>query len=79
MLRYRNNDDCIEELDPKNRDDVVRLVRGNMVSGLVFDETNVGDAEVFLDQVRRIFGRTSETAETVCQELEKLHVFDMDF
>ena len=78
MLRYRNNDGCTEELDPQKRDDVIRLVKENRIRELVFDENNIDDAEILLDQVRKIFGRTSDIADRVCHELEKLHAFDLD-
>lgn len=79
MLRYVSQDGSIQELDPKNRDDVIKIVKENMISSLVFDEANAKDAEVLLDQVRKIFGRTSETSKVVCNELEKMRAFDLEF
>lgn len=79
MLHYKDAAGNIQELNPASHEDVIKIIKENLIPRLIFDEKNIDDADILLDKVRNIYGRTSMTAADVCNELERLNVFDCNW
>lgn len=77
MLTIKDrNGKIIDQLDPKSREDVVRIVQEGKIPLLSCEEEDLLEAEELLSHVRLLFGRSSEAAFQVCHHLENLRVLD---